>query len=82
MRSCPSLSRNATLGGRVKPGHDGGRGCGSTERQGVVRRLSAGPVSSTKTMRVSLNIIPKGYLRAIGITLSFINPALATATSD
>ena len=52
----------------------------ATRAKGRVIRTDA--IIQTKTMRVSLNIIPKGYLRAIGITLSFINPALATATSD
>lgn len=48
--------------------------------KGKVIRTDA--LLQTKTLRVALNIIPKGYLRAIGITLSFINPALATSTAD
>ena len=36
-------------------------------------------ILSTKTLEVTVKVIPLGYLKTINITLTFVNPALLAA---
>lgn len=63
-------------------------GCDTLLEQGLVANGNASAIqtivsrtdniSSTKTLTVTITVLPLGYLKSISLTLSFVNPAIGT----